>query len=706
MANVQLAIQIKEPGRKTTIKFQDLAQVDYDKLMSQELFPANQPSAPAQKAEQKRISEKEKTVRNSVLAKSVPPQTAPKIDQVEFQPKMPEPQMWEAEKSDIAEKSSVQPAAVDLPKPVAEPPQKLSEANPEPIQTALADVKQNVTMAAKTKDVKAAEPAAHADYQPDVNAPADVVRKELAKSEEPSAAAPRADFPQDSIKKIQKEVDRKDPTTQINVQESHAERQIPQDDPNAWRDARQDVAEKHDVDVRSVALPSPVKQPLETLAVDRPVPIQRDLADVKQSTGLASRSAVMPASTQQPVTGKIYVPQSVESPQEVVRHESKSDYQPQSSAASQSVAVPAVERMARNVAAPVAPSSEVQVKSVSPAIDLPEVQTMAPAAWKDARTKTVAEQSAVQVGSVALPAAVSNPQSPGEILSDRSKPVEIAMASINPNVELRRTEAAGPATPDRPQSVSSDVVLHPSAAPVSVVRKKEARQTTVLGQSRPTDGLKAAGTNTVRDPSASPAVSSRAAVVPETAKASAGQSDLPQAPEAAPDKWVDSTRIERTALAEKSSITATAVNLPQNVDAPSAPIVTSSTSHYDIAIENVKSEFDVLPLSGGPAPAPGAPSEASSGESDHGADGSDHRKLIKSEEVEIPQWYEEKGINSVGTFRVHIGPDGEVQSVEVDKTTGFKDIDASWISAITNWKYESGRTAVTKLVKIRMMLKK
>ncbi|OGH63554.1 MAG: hypothetical protein A3I06_06875, partial [Candidatus Lindowbacteria bacterium RIFCSPLOWO2_02_FULL_62_12] len=173
----------------------------------------------------------------------------------------------------------------------------------------------------------------------------------------------------------------------------------------------------------------------------------------------------------------------------------------------------------------------------------------------------------------------------------------------------------------------------------------------------------------------------------------------PSAPATAPDKWTDAPGAsDRRVLAEKASIDAGVVSLPTDVQEKTESLVSPRPDDLSGKTEAVSSKFEFLTLS--EQPAPGA------SEAEDAGGGSGDRKLLLSPHPEIPEWYELRGIDSVGAFRIRISPDGNVESVDVETTTGSKDIDANWMSAIMNWKYDKGDGAATRLVKVRIQLRK
>ncbi len=242
--------------------------------------------------------------------------------------------------------------------------------------------------------------------------------------------------------------------------------------------------------------------------------------------------------------------------------------------------------------------------------------------------------------------------------------------------------------------------------PVEVVRR-EAPKALVFQSGQAVDGLRSSampGVEKLRDRSA---VAHRTVPTSEPVAVVRAEQDMPAAPAAQPDRWTDPSRHSQPAMADRAQIAAPAVSLPAAVQHGPAETFAVARATFDVDIENISSEFDFLTLSEHtPAAAPAEGAADGKSATPAGSDAVTRRKLIRSDQPQLPGWYEEKGLSTVGTFRVHITPDGDVTSVDIEKTTGFKDIDARWISSIINWKYEKGESGGTRLVKVRIKLKK
>lgn len=84
--------------------------------------------------------------------------------------------------------------------------------------------------------------------------------------------------------------------------------------------------------------------------------------------------------------------------------------------------------------------------------------------------------------------------------------------------------------------------------------------------------------------------------------------------------------------------------------------------------------------------------------------GTGGRNLVHHPHPAIPPWFEKKGIESVGLFRVLIAPSGRIESVDVEKTTGFREIDLLWKNAVAEWKYHPAETWDTRYIRVRVNL--
>ncbi len=71
-----------------------------------------------------------------------------------------------------------------------------------------------------------------------------------------------------------------------------------------------------------------------------------------------------------------------------------------------------------------------------------------------------------------------------------------------------------------------------------------------------------------------------------------------------------------------------------------------------------------------------------------GTELSTRRSIIRSPLPAVPDWFERKGLDSVVTLRVTVSAAGKVESAEVEKTSGFKEIDADARDAVLQWVFE------------------
>ncbi len=72
-----------------------------------------------------------------------------------------------------------------------------------------------------------------------------------------------------------------------------------------------------------------------------------------------------------------------------------------------------------------------------------------------------------------------------------------------------------------------------------------------------------------------------------------------------------------------------------------------------------------------------------------GRDVSVRRPILRQTLPTVPEWFERKGLDSFVTVRIVISSSGKVESAEVEKTSGFKEIDAEARDAVLQWLFES-----------------
>lgn len=88
-----------------------------------------------------------------------------------------------------------------------------------------------------------------------------------------------------------------------------------------------------------------------------------------------------------------------------------------------------------------------------------------------------------------------------------------------------------------------------------------------------------------------------------------------------------------------------------------------------------------------------------------GTEMSGRRAIVRRTLPALPDWFERKGLDSLVRMRITVSASGKVESAEVEKTSGFKEIDAEARDAVLQWLFESTGYRETIIVKLNYRLR-
>lgn len=174
------------------------------------------------------------------------------------------------------------------------------------------------------------------------------------------------------------------------------------------------------------------------------------------------------------------------------------------------------------------------------------------------------------------------------------------------------------------------------------------------------------------------------------------QKDRPEVSDA-PERWADRP-------APKEHEPSKSIHGTSAVQMPSPKIGTST------GVGEVTSEisFDV-PESGGSKGADfitlSSRTRPSSVGQPGGKEMSIRRPILRKPTPTIPEWFEKKGLDGFVTFRIVVSASGKVESAEVEKTIGYKEIDADAREYVLQWLFEPTGFRETLIVKFRYVLR-
>lgn len=139
------------------------------------------------------------------------------------------------------------------------------------------------------------------------------------------------------------------------------------------------------------------------------------------------------------------------------------------------------------------------------------------------------------------------------------------------------------------------------------------------------------------------------------------------------------------------------VDLPltEGVNAPKSPPSTSKKITFTPR-PAIQAEMEFISLTGAPSrPIEGSPE----GQSSRSA-----RGVLYNELPELPEWFEKKGIDSVLWLNLTVGSDGHVESAQIYRTCGFKELDAKYREAVMKWKFDPGEARESWVLKLNFTL--
>lgn len=165
----------------------------------------------------------------------------------------------------------------------------------------------------------------------------------------------------------------------------------------------------------------------------------------------------------------------------------------------------------------------------------------------------------------------------------------------------------------------------------------------------------------------------------------------------APERWQDKPAPEQQP-SERAVYGSSQVAMPSPKlgTATGAGEPTSEVS-FDVPVAGTTKGADFITLSSQARPSSvGQPG---------GREMSTRRPILRKPMPTIPEWFERKGLDSFVTLRVLISASGKVESADVEKTSGFKELDADARTSVLEWVFAPTGVRESLVVKFNYRLR-
>lgn len=165
----------------------------------------------------------------------------------------------------------------------------------------------------------------------------------------------------------------------------------------------------------------------------------------------------------------------------------------------------------------------------------------------------------------------------------------------------------------------------------------------------------------------------------------------------APARWNEKPAPNQTP-SERPTLGSASVAMPSaRIGTVTGSTESTSEISFDVQVSGGSKGADFITLSGKALP-------SSVGRA-VGKEMSVRRPVLRQPLPRIPEWFERKGIDSFVTLRIVISAAGKVESAEVEKTSGFKELDAEARDAILQWVFEASGFRESISVKLNFRLR-
>ncbi|MBI4180294.1 TonB family protein [bacterium] len=166
----------------------------------------------------------------------------------------------------------------------------------------------------------------------------------------------------------------------------------------------------------------------------------------------------------------------------------------------------------------------------------------------------------------------------------------------------------------------------------------------------------------------------------------------------APARWREKPTPQE-AKSERRAFGSASVDMPEaKIGTPTGTADPSASEvSFDVQVTPGTDGKDFITLSGRAVPSSvGRPG---------GKEMSSRRPILKSPLPTVPEWFERKGLDSFVTLRIVISASGKVESAEVEKTSGFKEMDGEAREKILQWVFQPTGFRESMVVKINYRLR-
>lgn len=165
----------------------------------------------------------------------------------------------------------------------------------------------------------------------------------------------------------------------------------------------------------------------------------------------------------------------------------------------------------------------------------------------------------------------------------------------------------------------------------------------------------------------------------------------------APERWQDRPAPQHE-MPDRPVYGAASVAMPSpQFGTPTGTGDPSSEISFDVPVTGAAKGSDFITLSGRTRPSSvGQPG---------GKEMSGRRAILRKPMPTVPEWFERKGLDSFVALRIVISASGKVETAEVEKTSGFKEIDAEAREYVLQWLFEATGFRESKTIKLNYRLR-
>lgn len=182
----------------------------------------------------------------------------------------------------------------------------------------------------------------------------------------------------------------------------------------------------------------------------------------------------------------------------------------------------------------------------------------------------------------------------------------------------------------------------------------------------------------------------RQPILPPTRMDRPAVSDIPMRWQEKPARELDRS--------DRPTVGSASVAMPApKIGTPTGDVDAVSEISFDVPVSGGSKGADFITLTSRTAPSSvGRPG---------GKEMSVRRPILRAPLPAVPEWFERKGLDSFVTLKILVSAEGRVESAEVEKTCGFKEMDAEARATILSWLFESTGYRESIVIKLNYRLR-